>query len=74
MFLDFRHHHNQVQDHVQQQPNQPNGLNMARYRKAVYSALSMQMVLVVCYLPHRIASLFVSYHGLDIYYMGFRAI
>ena len=52
MFLTLRHHHNQVQDHIQQQPSQPNALNMARYKKAVYSALWVQMALVVCYLPH----------------------
>ena len=41
-------HHVQVQD---QQPNQPTALNMARIRKAVYSALWVQLALVVCYLP-----------------------
>ena len=40
--------HVEVQD---QQPSQPNALNMARYRKAVYSALWVQLALVVCYLP-----------------------
>ena len=30
---------------------QPNALNMARYRKAVYSALWVQLVSVVCYVP-----------------------
>ena len=47
---------------------------MARYRKAVYSALWVQMALVVCYLPHRIVSLFVSYHALDVAYFLAEAI
>ena len=55
MFRALSHHRAQVQDHVQQQPSQPNALNMARYRKAVYSALWVQIALVVCYLPFGIA-------------------
>ena len=34
---------------VQQQSSQPNSLNILRYRKAVHSALSVQLALVVCY-------------------------
>ena len=41
----------QVQDHIQQQLSQPNVLNMARYRKAVHSALWVELALVVCYTP-----------------------
>ena len=63
MFLALRRHQTQVQDDVQQQTSQSNALNMARYRKAVYSALWAQLALVVCYLPHRIVSLFVTSHG-----------
>ena len=51
IFRALSHHQAQVQDHAQQQPTQPNALNMARYRKAVYSALWVQLALVVCYLP-----------------------
>ena len=51
IFRALRHHEVQVQDHVQQQPSQTTALNMARYRKAVYSALWVQLALVVCYLP-----------------------
>ena len=51
IFCALRHHHTEVQDHVEQQPSQPNALNMARYRKAVHSALWVQLTLVVCYLP-----------------------
>ena len=42
----LRHCQAQVQDHVQQQPSQPNALNMARYRKAVNSALWVQLPLL----------------------------
>ncbi|CAH3115772.1 unnamed protein product, partial [Pocillopora meandrina] len=35
---------------IPQQPSQTNTLNMARYRKAVYNALWVQLALVVCYL------------------------
>ena len=51
IFRSLRHHQAQIQDHVQQQPNQPNALNMARYRKAVYNAIWVQLALVVCYVP-----------------------
>ena len=51
IFRALSHHQAQIQDHARQQPMQPNALNMARYRKAVYSALWVQLALVVCYLP-----------------------
>ena len=50
IFLTLRRHQNQVQDHVQQ-PNQTNQLNIARFRKAVSTALWLQFTLIVCYLP-----------------------
>ena len=59
-FRALSHHHVQVQDNVQQQPIQPNALNMARYRKAVYSALWVQLALVVCYIPYSIFRIAVS--------------
>ena len=59
-FRALSHHHVQVQDNVQQQPIQPNALNLARYRKAVYSALWVQLALVVCYLPYSIFRIAVS--------------
>ena len=46
-FCTLRYHQAQVRD--QQQLSQTNALNMARFRKAVYSALWVQLVLVVCY-------------------------
>ncbi|CAH3165425.1 unnamed protein product [Pocillopora meandrina] len=51
IFCALRRHHAQIQNHVQQQPSQPNALNMARYRKAVYSALWVQLMLLACYVP-----------------------
>ena len=51
IFRALRHHQAQIQDHVQQQPNQPNALNMARYKKAVHNAIWVQLALVVCYVP-----------------------
>ena len=51
IFRALSHHQAQIQDHAQQQPSQPSALNMARYRKAVYSALWVQLALVVCYVP-----------------------
>ena len=37
---------------VQQQTSQPHSLNLLRYRKTVYSALSVQLALVVCCAPN----------------------
>ena len=51
IFRALSRHQAQIQDHVQRQPSQPNALNMARYRKAVYNALWVQLALVVCYVP-----------------------
>ena len=45
------HHQAQVQVHVQLQSSQPNSLNISRYRKAVYSALWVQLALVACHAP-----------------------
>ena len=60
IFRALRHHEVQVQDHVQQQPSQTTALNMARYRKAVYSALWVQLVLVVCYVPNMTVEIVIS--------------
>ena len=51
----------QIQDHVQQQPSQPNALNMARCKKAMYSALWMQLALVVCCVPLSIVVLVITH-------------
>ena len=57
IFRALRNHQAQIQHHVQQQPNQPNALNMARYRKAVYNAMWVQLALVVCYVPQVIVKI-----------------
>ena len=55
IFLTLRHHQAQLQ--VQpQQPNQTSPLNIAKYKKAVSSAIWLQMTLVVCYLPRAIVA------------------
>ena len=52
ILVTLRHNQNQVQNHIgQRQPSQAVALNAARYRKAVYSALWVQVALVACYLP-----------------------
>ena len=53
IFFTLRHNQIHVQNHVAQgQPSQAIPLNIARYRKAVYSALWVQGTLVICYLPY----------------------
>ena len=57
--------HNQIHGQnnvVQGQSSQANTLNIARYRKAVYSALWVQVTLVICYLPYGkpVASLYLG--------------
>ena len=51
----------QGEEHDQLQPSQPSVLNMARYRKAVHSALWIQSVLVVCYTPYLVVGIVVTY-------------
>ena len=60
IFRAISHHQAQIQDYAQQQPSQPNALNMARYRKAVHSALWVQLALVVCYFPYFIVAIVIS--------------
>ena len=61
IFRAISHHQAQIQDYAQQQPSQPNALNMARYRKAVYSALWVQLALVVCYVPQFTVGIMISF-------------
>ena len=49
VFCTLRYHQAQVRE--QQRPSQTTALKMARFRKAVYSALWVQLALVVCYVP-----------------------
>ena len=56
IFLTLRQNKIQLDGHVsQKRSSQVIPLNIARYRKAVYSALWVQVTLVVCYLPYGIA-------------------
>jgi len=61
IFFALRHHQNQLKknDNIHQ-PNQSDELNIARYRKAVCSALWLQFTLVACFLPRGIALALVS--------------
>ena len=57
IFVTLRHNQIHVQNHAAQgQPSQAIPLNIARYRKAVYSALWVQGTLVICYLPYVIVA------------------
>ena len=65
IFLHLRHNQMQVQSHVPQgQPNRAIPLNIARYRKAVSTALWVKLTLVVCYLPHGIATALIPQRSL----------
>ena len=70
IFLNLRHnqiHVNPVQSHVfPGQPSQAIPLNIARYRKAVNSALWVQVTLVVCYLPFGIAVALTPQRGMPL--------
>ena len=66
IFLTLRHHQKLVQEQVHQdQPSQTIPLNVARYRKALSSALWIQLTLVVCYMPHKIAGAWMTQRGLS---------
>ena len=54
----------QVQDHVQE-PSQANQLNIERYRKAVSTAIWLQLTLVACYLPNGVVMAVVAKSGLS---------
>ena len=64
----LRHNQIHVQKHVAQgQPSQAiPALNIARYRKAVYSALWVQGTLVVCYLPLSIVDALTPQRGISL--------
>ena len=60
IFRTLSRHQAEVQHHFQQQPSQPNALNLVKYRKALYSALWVQIALVLCYLPFVIMEIFIN--------------
>ena len=57
IFFSLCHHQSQLNDNVRQ-PNKTDKLNIARYRKAVSTALWLQFTLVACFLPRGIALAF----------------
>ena len=60
VFYVLRHQQIHVQNQIHQgQSSDANLLNMARYRKAVSSALWVQSALVICYLPINIVNAFI---------------
>ncbi|XP_078347380.1 adenosine receptor A3-like [Oculina patagonica] len=61
IFLKLLHHQAQIQEHVHQgQPNGHEPLNIARYRKTVFSALWVQFSVIVCYLPIGIVTVLIA--------------
>ena len=67
IFCTLRHNQIHVQNHVAQgQPSQAIPLNIARYRKAVYSALWVQGTLVICYLPYVIVVPLTLHRGMSL--------
>ena len=65
IFMSLRHNQIHGQNHVLQgQARQVNTLNKARYRKAVYSALWVQVTLAICYLPYGIAIFLTPQRGM----------
>ena len=67
IFCTLRHHQIHFQNHVAQgQPSQAIPLNIARYRKAVYSAMWVQGTLVVCYLPYAVVIALTPQRGITL--------
>ena len=66
IFFNLRHH-SQPQVHAEvrheEQLSQSAQLNIKRYRKAVSSALWLQLTLVVCYLPHGLVTALSTHSG-----------
>ena len=70
----FRLRHNQIHRiHPLQGESQAIQMNIARYKKAVYSALWVQAALVVCYLPLIIATALIHQRGMHLsYYLAWQ--
>ena len=65
IFFAIRRHQIDVKQRTQQQQTNQTILNIARYRKAVYTALWVQAVLVVCYLPYSIVIALFSHESIS---------
>ena len=63
IFISLCHSQVQVQDQVSQGQT---SLNTARYRKAVFGALYIQVILVICYLPVGLAAALTSPRGMSL--------
>ena len=67
IFMSLRHNQIHGQNHVVQgQSSQANTLNKARYRKAVCSALWVQVTLVICYPPFLLAAALTPQRGMPL--------
>jgi len=66
IFLTLRHYNSQIHSHNVQQSNQTNQLNIARYRKAVSTAIWLQLTLVACSLPHGVVGALMAHGGLSV--------
>ena len=67
IFMSLRHNQIHGQNHVfQGQSSEANTLNKARYRKAVYNTLWVQVTLVICYLPYGIAAALTPQRGMHL--------
>ena len=66
ILLTLRRHNTQIHSHHAQNPNQTNQLNVARYKKAVSTAIWLQLTLVVCYIPHGVVVALRAKSGLSI--------
>ena len=62
IFFTLRRRQAQVRQEIEQpEPSEQSLLNITRYRKAVYSALWVQLTLVACYLPYSVVTALLSY-------------
>ena len=67
IFLSLSQNQIRVQNYVaQRQSSQPIPLSIARYRKAVYSALWVQGTLGICYIPYNIAVFLTPRRGMPL--------
>ena len=63
IYLTIRHYQAQIQDHLHGHNPGTVGINMARYKKTVSSALWIHLALLVCYLPYTIATTVITLQG-----------
>ena len=73
IFFSLRHNQIHVQNHVDQiEPSQAIPSNIARYKKAVYSAMWVQGTLVACYVPYGITVALTPQQGMALSVYLFR--